>query len=83
MLNVVGTFLLRAEDFQKALKKSTVLPCMINNKTTEKQPFIGILEQTTYWDVLFNCPRWNFAQKEKSRGGTLVTRAYVKESTYS
>ena len=33
----------------------------------------------------FNCPtaRRDFAQKAKSRGGTLVTRAYIKESTYS
>ena len=30
-----------------------------------------------------NCPRRDFAQKAKSRGGTLVTRAYIKESTYS
>ena len=30
-----------------------------------------------------NCPRRHFAQKAKSRGGTLVTRAYIKESTYS
>ena len=30
-----------------------------------------------------NCPRRDFAQKTKSRGGTLVTRAYIKESTYS
>ena len=27
--------------------------------------------------------RRDFAQKVKSRGGTLVTRAYIKESTYS
>ena len=30
-----------------------------------------------------NCPRRDFAQKAKSRGGTLVTRSYIKESTYS
>ena len=30
-----------------------------------------------------NCPRKDFAQKAKFRGGTLVTRAYIKESTYS
>ena len=32
------------------------------------------------------CPRRDFTQKAKSRGGTLVTRAYIKpikESTYS
>ena len=29
------------------------------------------------------CQRRDFAQRAKSRGGTLVTRAYVKESTYS
>ena len=27
--------------------------------------------------------RRDFAQKAKSRGGTQVTRAYIKESTYS
>ena len=46
MFNVVGTFVLRAEDFQRALKKSTVLPCRrtrLNNKTTKKWPVIGIL----------------------------------------
>ena len=30
-----------------------------------------------------NRPRRDFALKAKSRGGTLVTRAYIKESTYS
>ena len=30
-----------------------------------------------------NCPRRDFAQKAKSGGGILVTRAYIKESTYS
>ena len=29
------------------------------------------------------CPRRDFAKKAKSRGGTLVTRAYNKDSTYS
>ena len=29
------------------------------------------------------CPRRDFAQKAKSRGGTLVTRAFIKESTQS
>ena len=32
---------------------------------------------------LVNCPRRDFAQKAKSRGGTLVIRPYIKESTYS
>ena len=31
----------------------------------------------------YYCPRRDFAQKAKSRGGTLLTRAYIKESTYS
>ena len=29
------------------------------------------------------CPRRDFTQKVKSRGGTLLTRTYIKESTYS
>ena len=33
--------------------------------------------------IQLNCPRRDFAQKAKSPGGTLVTRAYIKESTYS
>ena len=33
--------------------------------------------------IFYYCPRRDFAQKAKSRGGTLVTRAYIKESTYS
>ena len=31
----------------------------------------------------YSCPRRHFAKKAKSRGGTLVTRAYIEESTYS
>ena len=34
-------------------------------------------------DMLNNCPHRDFAQKAKSQEGTLVTRAYIKESTYS
>ena len=33
--------------------------------------------------ALLSCHCRDFAQKAKSRGGTLVTRAYIKESTYS
>ena len=33
--------------------------------------------------LFFYCSRRDFAQKAKSRGGTLVIRAYIKESTYS
>ena len=32
---------------------------------------------------LNNCPRRDFAQGAKSRGGTLGTSGYIKESTYS
>ena len=35
-----------------------------------------LLQDTSYL-------RRDFFQKAKSRGGTLVTRAYIKESTYS
>ena len=31
----------------------------------------------------YNCPHRDFAQNAKSRGGTLGTRAYIKESTCS
>ena len=43
----------------------------------------------SFWAVWFRhnppppTPPRDFAQKAKSRGGTLVTRAYIKESTYS
>ena len=49
---------------------------------------------SSWYNVLFSspfcwngdeyyCPRRDFAQKAKSRRGTLVTRAYIKESTYN
>ena len=41
------------------------------------------LENRNAFSVVYHCPRRDFAQKAKSRGGTLVTRAYIKESTYS
>ena len=42
MFNVVGTFVLCAEDFWKVFKESFALPCMrtrLTDKTTEKWPF--------------------------------------------
>ena len=40
-------------------------------------------QQTQVYVSKIYCLRRDFAQKAKSRGGTLVTRAYIKESTYS
>ena len=40
-------------------------------------------QQTQVYVSTIYCLRRDFAQKAKSRGGTLVTRAYIKESTYS
>ena len=37
-------------------------------------------KKNLHWNY---CPRRDFDQKAKSRGGTLATRAYIKESTYS
>ena len=52
--------------------------------------FVSLLCVLHYWSVFhFSfqfvncCPRRDFAFWAKSRGGTLVTRAYIKESTYS
>ena len=45
------------------------------DRETQKCP------NTFDWDC--SCPRRDFAQKAKSRGGTIVTRACIKESTYS
>ena len=44
-----------------------------------------ILQLTTPENTItyHDCPCRDFAQKAKSRGGTPVTRAYIKESTYS
>ena len=46
-----------------------------------------VAKNTKYFHNLekrhFNCPRIDFAQKAKSRGGTSLTRVYIKESTYS
>ena len=35
-----------------------------------------------YKRMQYCCPLRDFAQKAKSRGGTLVTHTYIKESTY-
>ena len=45
-------------------------------------------EERLFWIIRLHgalclLPRRDFAQKAKSRGGILVTRAYIKESTYS
>ena len=40
-------------------------------------------ETTKELKATLYCPRRDFAQKAKSRKGTLVTRAYIKESIYS
>ena len=33
--------------------------------------------------IQLNCPPQGFSPEGENRGGTLVTRAYIKESTYS
>ena len=43
----------------------------------------GQMKQKPAQKLKHYCPRRDFAQKAKSRGGTLVTRAYIKESIYS
>ena len=50
-----------------------ILPCI----------YIYIFYYYYYYYYYYYCPRRDFAQKAKSRGGTLVTRAYIKESIYS
>ena len=61
-----------------------------NDYLTTQERFIKKLFSLSYFlaygwirDTWRDCPRRDFAQKAKSRGGTLVTRAYIKESTYS
>ena len=46
-------------------------------------PFKDKVENKCLFNSVSSCPSRDFAQKAKSRGGTLVTRAYIKESTYS
>jgi len=45
--------------------------------------FLALYSSHSFSPFSDHCPRSDFAQKAKSRGGTLVARAYVKESTYS
>ena len=52
----------------------------MNVTKKKKTTHSGIIVSATAY---YYCPRRDFAQKAKSRGGTLVTRAYIKESTYS
>ena len=44
---------------------------------------IIVIDKQYLFQRVSNCPGRDFAQKAKSRGSTLVTRAYIKESTYS
>ena len=44
---------------------------------------LRIAEYSSMLLIIDYCPRRDFAQHAKSRGGTLVTRAFIKESTYS
>ena len=45
--------------------------------------FLALYSLHSFLSFSDHCPRSDFAQKAKSRGGTLVTRAYIKESIYS
>ena len=64
--------------------------CWICHNFTALNQFLGVhqrangrrLTDQSESALYFYCPRGDFAQKAKSRGGTLVTRAYIKESTY-
>ena len=44
---------------------------------------ISINMEMCHREYPYLLPPQGFAQKAKSRGGTLVTRAYINESTYS
>ena len=57
-----------------SLTISTQLGCLINTRNESI---------TLASKKIVIAPRRDFAQKATSRGGTLVTRAYIKESTYS
>ena len=65
--------------------------CWICLNFTALNQFLGVYQQAngrrltdqSERALYFYCPRRDFAQKAKSRSGTLVTRAYIKESTYS
>ena len=71
----------------QAEKRSNILKKKQQNKTKNKtmNNTMTPLHSPGKISVEYNgfCPRRDFAQRAKSRGGTLVTRAYIKESTYS
>ena len=68
----------RTREFKNSFSvRIRFLPCKAISSTLEWLPS----QQDS--ETKGNCPRRDFAQKAKSRGGTLVTRAYIKESTYS
>ena len=46
----------------------------MKKKKKEKKGWLAFFG---YFNRIFNCPRRNFAQKAKSRGGPLVTRADI------
>ena len=49
-----------------------------------RSSLLSLVKHVYYFNInIAFCPRRDFAQKAKSRRGTLVTCAYIKESTYS
>ena len=61
----------------KAARRETGRSLQEKRRCSPNRPFSPLQRRKIY------CPGGDFAQKAKSRGGTLVARAYIKESTYS
>ena len=64
------------------LPKDYIRSCLTCRSLAELFNFIGLVERQEY--IYSNLlPLQGFRPEAKSRGGTLVARAYIKDSTYS
>ena len=91
-VNLIWKNLVEPLTIRRAIEESRYLPWRVAISfcpSTEIKRELSIVEHgknygnnswLTYYII---APPRDFAQKAKSRGGTLVTRAYIKESTYS
>ena len=83
----------RVADGQVKIRECTLwqwtsIACGIQNKNNKTQQRLRLIKGCwikilSIWYIYIYCPRRDFAQKANSWGGTLVPRAYIKESTYS
>ena len=80
----IHAFLSHSHRLNQPVKYTTLLHYShIPNIPKKNFTYAWYNDTQIYAPITSCCPSRDFAQKAKSRGGTLVTCAYIKESNYS